>query len=111
MDIQKILIAKVYKLGTRLSFFIIILGILEIVVLNNSTKPSSMDITYLINQTIHLNPYATLYIGLIFLILTPFAAVVAISVLSILNKSYKEFFLSSAIILILILAILLGIGR
>ncbi|MBZ4672371.1 MAG: hypothetical protein JG762_601 [Deferribacteraceae bacterium] len=106
---KNILFSKIYKRGADISFVIILIGLIELLIFQGANKPNTLNILYLFNQALHFNPYATMYAGLILLISTPIAVLLAILIVSIIQKSIKEISLSSIILLIIIIAIIFGI--
>jgi len=109
MDKKNILISKIYKRGADVSFIIILLGFVELLIFQRAHKPDTLNIFHLLYQTLHFNPYATMYTGLLLLISTPIAILLTILTISIIEKSIKETVLSFVILLILVVAIVFGI--
>jgi len=109
MDKKNILLSKIYKRGADVSFITILFGLVELLIFKGADKPDTLNIFHLFYQTLHFNPYATMYTGLILLISTPIAVVLTILTISIIKKSIGETVLSFVILLILVIAIIFGI--
>ncbi|UOD35793.1 DUF1634 domain-containing protein [Deferribacteraceae bacterium V6Fe1] len=109
MNKKNISLPKIYKRGADASFIIILLGLIELLIFQGANKPNTLNILHLFYQALHFSPYATMYTGLILLISTPIAVLLAILTISIIQKSIKEIALSSIILVIIIIAIIFGI--
>lgn len=109
MNKKNILLSKIYKRGAQASFITMLLGLIELLILQGADKPDSLNIFTLFYQALHFNPYATMYTGLLLLISTPIVVLLTILTISIVEKSKKDVLLSLIILLNIITAIIFGI--
>lgn len=108
MEKIKFTVGKIYKIGSEASFVVIVLGLFELLLKRDAIKPESLNIFILLRNAFTLDPYSTLYLGLIVLISTPILVVLYLFVAYFAKRSYKEGFIALFILLIIGLSIYFG---